>query len=179
MECKYCELDICRSDYPEHVEQCGSRTDFCDLCNQRVMLKDMSEHKAMKCGHMKAESALRRSDLYSMGLESDSQSDDEFYLPHGNNFPVVPSPPPRYEQHRDDSVHVDPHWLQTVTEACGEDNLDALLAQNVFFENMRSARSGDAYVTNVEVGSHDGHVTAEASSDSGMCSMTVITICVS
>lgn len=171
MECKYCELDIRRSDYPEHVEQCGSRTDFCELCNQRVMLKDMSEHKAMKCGHMKAESALRRSDLHNMGLDSDCESDDDFNLPPGNNLPVAP--PPRYEEHREDSVHVDPHWLQTVAEACGEDNLDALLAQNVFFENMRSTRSGDPYVTNRELGSQDGLQTAEESSDSGMCSMTV------
>ena len=131
------------------------------------MLKDMSEHKAMKCGHMKAESALCPSDLRNMGLDSDSESDD-FYLPPGNNLPVAP--PPRYGEHRDDSVHVDPHWLQTVAEACGEDNLDALLAQNVFFENMRSTRSGDPYVTNVGVVSQDGLRPAEESSDSGMCS---------
>ena len=168
VECKYCELDIRRSEYPEHVEQCGSRTDYCELCNQRVMLKEMSEHQAMKCGHMKAESALRRSELRGMGLDSDSESDDNVHPNYGGNPPLTPPPP--YERHHDDSMHVDPYWLQTVAEACGEDNLDALLAQNVFFENMRSVRSGDG---NVEVGSQDGHVTTGESSDSGRCIMIV------
>lgn len=131
------------------------------------MLKEMSEHKAMKCGHIKAESALCRSDLHNMGLDGDSESDDDFYIPAGNNLPGTP--PPRYEQHRDDSVHVDPHWLQTVAEACGEDNLDALLAQNFFFENMRSARSGNGYVANMEMRSHDDLGNTEESSDNGMC----------
>ena len=176
MECKYCELEVRRANYPDHVDQCGSRTDFCELCNQRVMLKDMSEHKAMKCGHMKAESPLRHSDLREMGLvdqDDDSESDDGYYPhypPHRNSpaFPAV-SPPPPYEHHRDDSMHVDPHWLQTVAEACGEDNLDALLAQNVFYENMRNVRSHDHHVTNEVVESHGSRVTVGESSESGMC----------
>ena len=142
MECKYCELDIRRGSYPEHVEQCGSRTDYCELCNQRVMLKEMNEHKAMKCGHMKSESPLNDSDLRGMGLvdESDESGSDEghsFWTEHHST-----GPPPPYEHSHDDSMQVDPYWLQTVAEACGEDNLDALLAQNVFFENVRSTRSG-------------------------------------
>ena len=172
VECKYCELDIRRGDYQEHVEQCGSRTDFCELCNQRVMLKDMSEHKEMKCGHMKSESPLRQSDLRGMGLVEDlgngSESDDDFYddYPlHGNDLAnhSVTLPPP-YERSHDNSMHVDPYWLQTVAEACGEESLDALLAQNMFFENMRNVR-GREPVTNDDIGSHDSHVTTDESSD--------------
>ena len=175
MECKYCELDIRRGDYHEHSEQCGSRTDFCELCNQRVMLKEMSEHKLTKCGHMRAESPLQRYQLEGMGLlgqqdggESDSSDDfnPNYYPPHVIGRPTTPPPP--YERRNDESMHVDPHWLQTVAEACGEDNLDALLAQNVFFENMRSVRSdGNFAASGPAVVSHDNHVTTEESSEDG------------
>ena len=170
VECKFCELDIRRGSYPEHVEQCGSRTDYCELCNQRVMLKDMNEHKEMKCGHIRAESPLQRSDLRGMGLiveSSESESEGEYYHPHSHDN-EAPSPPPPYEHSYDDSMQVDPYWLQTVAEACGEDNLDALLAQNVFFENMRSARSGD-HNNMTTTQSHDHHMTTEGSHASGRC----------
>ena len=52
--CKYCELEVKAADYDSHVDACGSRTDFCDKCNCRVMLKDMEEHKLAKCGDLKA-----------------------------------------------------------------------------------------------------------------------------
>ena len=174
VECKYCELEVRRGDYPEHTEGCGSRTDFCELCNQRVMLKEMNEHKAMKCGHMKAESPLRRYELEQMGLigqdGGESDSGDEFNLPyHPHMIGRSVTPPPPYERHHDDSMRVDPHWLQTVAEACGEDNLDALLAQNVFYENMRSVRSGDHHVTSEPMRPRDSHVTTEDSSEDGMC----------
>ena len=42
-------------EYDRHVEVCGSRTDFCDKCNLRVILRDMEEHKLTKCGDLKAE----------------------------------------------------------------------------------------------------------------------------
>lgn len=49
MECKYCELEILRKNYTEHIEGCGSRTDICELCSERVRLRDMYEHKQSKC----------------------------------------------------------------------------------------------------------------------------------
>ena len=58
MNCKYCELEVRAGDYDSHVEACGSRTDFCDRCNVRVMLKDMEEHKLAKCGDLKADPEL-------------------------------------------------------------------------------------------------------------------------
>ena len=55
VECKYCELEVKAGDYDTHIDTCGSRTDFCDKCNIRVMLKDMEEHKLAKCGDLKAD----------------------------------------------------------------------------------------------------------------------------
>ena len=43
------------ADYDVHIDACGSRTDYCEKCNIRVMLKDMEEHKLIKCGDLKAE----------------------------------------------------------------------------------------------------------------------------
>ena len=141
------------------------------------MLKEMNEHKAMKCGHIRAESPLQRSDLRGMGLideSSESESEDGYY-PHNSQDNEAPSPPPPYEHSYADSMQVDPYWLQTVAEACGEDNLDALLAQNVFFENMRSARSGDHSLTTTR--SHDHHMTTEGSHASGRCCTKLCCTC--
>ena len=58
IDCKYCELEVRAGDYDTHIETCGSRTDYCDRCNVRVMLKDMEEHKLTKCSDLKAEDEL-------------------------------------------------------------------------------------------------------------------------
>ena len=58
MECKYCELDVKHKEYGDHVDACGSRADYCELCGQRVMLKDMDEHKMAKCASVRAESPV-------------------------------------------------------------------------------------------------------------------------
>ena len=57
IDCKYCELEIPRKDYSEHVDGCGGRTDICEQCSQRVRLKDMSEHQQNKCGKTQVISA--------------------------------------------------------------------------------------------------------------------------
>ena len=126
VECKYCELDIRRGDYQAHSNQCGSRTDFCELCNQRVMLRDMSEHKETKCGHLRAESPLGETEVQEI-MEDDyfNEGEDTYPFPGQQALPV------------------DPQWLQTVAEACGEDNLDVVLAQNVFYENFRRVTHGE------------------------------------
>ena len=58
LNCKYCELEVRAGDYDTHTDACGSRTDFCDRCNVRVMLKEMEEHKLTKCGDLKAAEQL-------------------------------------------------------------------------------------------------------------------------
>ena len=58
VNCKYCELEVRAGDYDSHIETCGSRTDYCDRCNVRVMLKDMEEHKLAKCSDLKVGDGL-------------------------------------------------------------------------------------------------------------------------
>ena len=200
VECKYCELDVKHKEYGDHVDACGSRTDYCELCGQRVMLKDMDEHKMAKCASVRAESPLDQHTLDNLEgltpphayehrfgtppLVYEDQFDDQngygfspFY-PYGNGYgyygdhydneygrygdahvherspspvevhtrPTDPQPlsPPPYTA--DDNVHVDPQWLQTVAEACGEEDLDRVLAQNMFYMNVKQATARDEYV---------------------------------
>lgn len=152
VECKYCELEIPRAEYTEHKNGCGSRTDFCELCNQRVMLKDMEEHKQAKCGHLKSEDAMSSYALRQMGFEEGEGDVDDInqvqdeVLSGGNyqNRPSLifprhsrhstsptPSSPPEYGTHKDSSICVDPQWLASVQNACGKDFLDQLLEQNL------------------------------------------------
>ena len=48
--CEYCELQFKAGEKYEHEDQCGSRTDICEKCQQYVMLKMMKEHKEHLCG---------------------------------------------------------------------------------------------------------------------------------
>lgn len=189
VECKYCELDVKHKEYGDHVDACGSRTDYCELCGQRVMLKDMDEHKMAKCASVRAESPLDQHTLDNLeGLTPPRAYEHQFgdengygfspFYPYGNGYgyygdhydneyghygdahvhersqspvevhtcptdPQPPSPPP---YSADDNVHVDPQWLQTVAEVCGEEDLDRVLAQNMFYMNVKQATARDEYV---------------------------------
>ena len=117
-ECKYCELDITRDEYTDHTESCGSRTDFCELCNQRVMLRNMQEHLENKCAPIGAE---------------------DFRSNNG-------TPPPTYAMHEQASMHVDPQWLASVSGACGNDDLNQVLAQNIrAMEGHNTGGGGGAF----------------------------------
>ena len=50
VECEYCELQVKAHEKYQHEDQCGSRTDICEKCQQYVMLKKMKEHKEHLCG---------------------------------------------------------------------------------------------------------------------------------
>ncbi len=139
-ECKYCELDIARGVYDEHVEGCGSRTDFCELCNQRVMLRDMQEHLENKC-KMPSREEDTSPPSYFAGLGLNSQDlVNTGAMPHhhsGFNMNDLMLPPYQGRLHppasqNQASVHVDTQWLTSVREACGsDDDLDQVLAQNL------------------------------------------------
>ena len=47
--CKHCELEVKAINFQEHIAACGSRTDVCDKCLQRVMLRDMESHQKHGC----------------------------------------------------------------------------------------------------------------------------------
>lgn len=179
MECKYCELEFHRADLSEHVEGCGSRTDYCELCNRRVMLKDMVEHKENKCAVAMGDDIVddtiditsyggqnQRSDpFFSQQLLFGSGTGFPFHQPvhlspghsapppffpfpfgHANQVPPVPTfeaPPPvrkqPREEEREESFQVDPQWLASVADVCGEENLDQVLAQNMMIQGSYSA----------------------------------------
>lgn len=173
---------------------CGSRTEICEMCGQRVMLKDLDEHKMHKCASVRAESPLDPNTLENLDFSQQEYYGDVFgYDPYNNQYghhgdeygyygndyghhggeygdygdrynhygnvhdyeqgqnggelhayPTDPqAPPPPYPG--DDSINVDPQWLETVAKACGEENLDRVLAQNVFYMNMRQATARDEY----------------------------------
>lgn len=85
----------------------------------------------MKCGHFKSEDPL--------DPETVAQLDDpNLFQPFYNHSPtpdsdsdssLSPPIPP--------DVSVDPQWLESVSGACEGEELDALLAQNMFYENLR------------------------------------------
>ena len=190
--CQYCELDIRRADFEEHVEGCGSRTDVCELCNRRVMLRDMADHKLDNCGVVKAKKPPQ--DDYSAGQWDGWEGDGaDTSVPghfgagwednYGPNMLVarrialgpdgtprvqalimsplmpglVPTGPPAIDHthyprttatkptrsesnghsSEQDNIHVDPQWLASVADVCGEENLDQVLAQNMMAEDYR------------------------------------------
>ena len=185
--CKYCQLEIRRGDHEDHIEGCGSRTDLCELCGQRVILRDMYEHQQNKCAHMKADEALditqleefqdQRQELFGallsgsalggvgrLGFPShplgfDMSSPHHHHQPafvhpfvplpteinHGRSYPREPDPPPPKEQsypqepdpREGDSMHVDPQWLASVANVCGEEGLDSVLAHNMAVEDLK------------------------------------------
>ena len=58
--CPYCQLEVKANEFDEHSDPCGSRTDVCDNCNQRVMLKFMEEHHRDYCGKSLPEPSSHR-----------------------------------------------------------------------------------------------------------------------
>ena len=49
MNCQYCEITLPASDMEEHKESCGSRTEECDNCKRRILVKDLENHLAAGC----------------------------------------------------------------------------------------------------------------------------------
>ena len=76
VECKFCELAQPFRLFEEHVDACDSRTDFCERCNKRVMLKNMDEHLEFKCGQSDAPPiASNAEDLANMSAYAEGEPD--------------------------------------------------------------------------------------------------------
>ena len=43
-KCQYCQLTFNNQQHAQHVEVCGSRTEVCEGCSKRIVLKNMEEH---------------------------------------------------------------------------------------------------------------------------------------
>jgi len=48
VDCQYCNMKVIYCDKDEHEEMCGSRTDICDDCGNRIMIKNMITHNCIK-----------------------------------------------------------------------------------------------------------------------------------
>ena len=46
--CEFCNLDVSFHEFAEHQLVCGSRTDICSNCNQRVLLSKMNNHSCTR-----------------------------------------------------------------------------------------------------------------------------------
>ena len=49
VNCQYCEITLPASAMEEHKESCGSRTEECDNCKRRILVKDLENHLAAGC----------------------------------------------------------------------------------------------------------------------------------
>lgn len=49
IQCSYCDLEYPKCDFKAHEQACGSRTEDCDKCQQKVMLCDMIRHELSGC----------------------------------------------------------------------------------------------------------------------------------
>ena len=84
----------------------------------------------MKCGHFKSEAPL---DPHTVAnLDDPNVYRPVYYSDSPPSYPDSLSSSPPVE-----GVSVDPQWLESVTGACEGEELDQLLAQNMFYENLR------------------------------------------
>ena len=164
--CSYCKLEVKAFDLPEHSEACGSRTDVCDKCNQRVLLKYMEDHHDNYCGKAIPEPSSHRHRL----LPAQDQLPAYHHLyPPGGSHVALPSNPTRYEDQQvpefnkatetdlsgqpsevtagpslvNPTMVIDQDWVGSVANALGEDNLDSMLAENISYETSRRLAVSD------------------------------------
>ncbi|CAI7993011.1 Reticulocyte-binding protein 2 homolog a, partial [Geodia barretti] len=160
VNCKYCELEVRAGDYDSHIETCGSRTDFCDRCNVRVMLKDMEEHKLAKCSDLKVGDGLHLEptlenlpSAYMDGFAGDGfsagASSQGVLMGDGaegafggirilGGFGMAPQ-----QWSREENLELDQEWLQEVGGVCEGEDLDRMMAQAIAMETNQQATSND------------------------------------
>ena len=114
VECEYCELQVKAKDKYEHENQCGSRTDVCEKCQQYVMLKMMKHHKEYSCGKATTNHTPRLSPVNSLERREAGVYGGGAAEPAG----------------------LDQSWVDAIN-ACKEDGqtVDAIVAQNLAHEN--------------------------------------------
>ena len=150
--CPFCQLPFKKRAYDEHKEGCGSRTDVCELCNQRVMLREMEAHKARNCYTAKPdrrdlrprEAEVRKAPAYNEGRRNYDRSG----MPRVGSHLVFTSgsvpPGPGDEKEAGPSVQgpstlqIDPSWMEGISKSGVEGNLDSLVAQNIMMEQYHS-----------------------------------------
>ncbi|KAL5477177.1 hypothetical protein EMCRGX_G023931, partial [Ephydatia muelleri] len=124
VECQYCSVGIRRGVFYTHLESCRSRTDVCERCGRRVLLRNMLEHRREAC------------------LQT-SESTEEH---PGHSFSSCPWD----KEDGSEKVNMDPAWVESVTAAMqgsGDGDTDAVLAQNLFLQELASDHSPDVMET--------------------------------
>ena len=163
----------------------------------------MTEHKENKCAMVKVDDTIditaysgqnqRASSFFAQQmfftpdgyqsanlLASHSQQPPflPFPLSHTHQYPqqqpMYEAPPPSHTHHREEeSLHVDPQWLASVADVCGEDNLDQVLAQNMMVQGSYSAAAARSDNTQAH---HHGSTDNPGSHSSKLESMIVCVI---
>lgn len=116
----------------------------------------------MKCGHMKSEEPL---DPHTVAQLIDPSP--VYYSDSPPSYPdsLSSSPPPE----------VDPQWLESVSGMCEGEELDALLAQNMFYENLRGMGGRQRRMERGHVHVEPGHGYMEPGHVQGKLFFFVIT----
>ena len=97
---------------------------MCERCCQRVLLRNMLEHRRGAC---------------PQAAESTKECPGHLF-----------SNCPRDKEDGGERVNIDSAWLESVTAAIqgtGDDDTDAVLAQNLFLEELASDHSSDVMET--------------------------------
>ena len=121
VECEYCELQVKAKDQYEHEDQCGSRTDVCEKCQQYVMLKMMKHHKEYSCGKPAVNRTPRLSPDNSVERGGASVYGGGAGVNGGGGA---------------EAAGLDQSWVDAIN-ACNEDGqtVDVIVAQNLAHEN--------------------------------------------
>ena len=122
VDCQYCELQVKALDRYQHEDQCGSRTDVCEKCQQYVMLKKMKEHEENLCGKPAETTSPPH-------LPPDEWLLDEFH-------PAERGGAGAHVGGAVEPVGLDQSWMDALN-ACREDgqSVDSIVAQNLAHEN--------------------------------------------
>ena len=105
MNCKFCEIILPACDISEHQESCGSRTEECENCQRRILVKDFENHIASGCKTPVKTNA-------KTGLNNRNQqmptrligSNNERSVPRGFGFPFHPQFQPYNPLAKDEGV---------------------------------------------------------------------------
>ena len=156
-------------DYQEHESICGSRTDECDVCRKRVMLRNMNDHN---CNSKPRHNPYRNTSSGSKNIHphhpsvpvkthpsisvpkhsipptrvgelTPVDSDDTLPQPISpTTIPVDKYSPPDPDQllaasGSNTTIVFDSDWVDSVSKAIGDRELDSVIASTAFQEDVR------------------------------------------
>ena len=112
VHCNYCDLYVKACEYEEHENPCGSRTDECEKCQKRVMLRYITFHMENEC------TKTRRSRVNRYRRTTDK--DDTSKRPHHPSIPVATTPTVRENMIPKTLQRTSPSLLYSPVERIGQ-----------------------------------------------------------